>query len=165
MKRKNWIIVAGLLVAAAGAGTSHAYLTAQDQVDNVFNASAVDITVEEDFEPEPPEPGKRIKKAPRVHSESDVECYVRIRYAFTDSDAEKLCEPVRINPGWTLKDDGYYYWEKTVSPGKETGALFDCIEVKKEIAEEDIIPFDILVYAEAVQAGELSETEAWAGVD
>lgn len=167
MKKKNRMMLTGMMAAvlAAGAYTSYAYLTARDDVDNTFDVAEADITVQEDFEPEPPESGKLIKKAPRVQSRSDTDCYVRMRYAFTDSDAEVLCEPIEINPGWSKKSDGYYYWDGTVGPGEETGTLFDHIQVKDGITEEDIIPFDILVYAEAVQAAGMNAEESWAMVD
>lgn len=164
MKKKNLMMLTGMMAAvlAAGAYTSYAYLTAQDDVDNTFDVAEVDITVQEDFEPEPPEPGKLIRKAPRVRSSSDTDCYVRMRYAFTDSDAEALCEPIEINQGWSQKSDGYYYWDGAVGPGEETGTLFDHIQVKDGITKDDIIPFDILVYAEAVQAAGMNAEESWA---
>lgn len=167
MKKKNLIMPAVMLALtlAAGTYTSYAYLTAQDDVDNTFDTADVDITVEEDFEPEPPEPGKIIKKAPRVQSGSDTDCYVRMRYVFTSSDAEALCEPIKINNGWTQKTDGYYYWDSIVKPGAETRTLFDHIQVRDGITEDEIIPFDILVYAEAVQAKGQSPEEAWASME
>ena len=158
-------LIAAALTLTAGLGTTCAYLTARDSVENTFDVSEVDITVEEGFEPTPPEPGKAIKKAPKIRSGSDTDCYVRMRYEFTSSDAEKLCEPVKVNPGWTKKSDGYYYWNGIVKPGEETGTLFDRIQIKSGIAKEELIPFDILVYAEAVQAKGQSLESAWACVD
>ncbi len=166
MTKKYWIpLIAAALTMTAGLGTTYAYLTAQDSVENTFDAAEVDITVEEGFEPTPPEPGKVIKKAPRIRSDSDTDCYVRMRYEFTSSDAEKLCESVKTNPGWTKKSDGYYYWNSIVKPGGETGTLFDRIQIRSGITAEEIIPFDILVYAEAVQAKGQSLASAWASVD
>lgn len=167
MKKKNLVISLALLVLilTAGVYTAYAYLTAQDDVENTFDAAEVDVSVDEDFEPEPPGPGSVIKKAPRVHSHSDTDCYVRMRYVFTDSDAEALCEPVEINRGWSKKADGCYYWNGSVGPGEETGTLFDRIQIKSGIGKDDIPPFDILVYAEAVQAGGMTEEEAWASMD
>lgn len=165
MKKKNLMIFAIMLILAAGVYTSYAYLTAQDDVDNMFDAAEVDITVDEDFKPEPPEPGKVIKKAPRVRSSSDADCYVRMRYAFTDSAAEAICEPLEINPGWSRKSDGYYYWNGSIGPGEETGTLFDHIQVKEGITKDGMIPFDILIYAEAVQTGGMTAEEAWASMN
>lgn len=165
MKREELLGLFAALIIAAGVGTSYAYLTAQDEVENVFDVSEVDISIEEDFVPDPPEPGKVIKKAPWIRSDSDTSCYVRMRYEFTNSDAAALCEPVLINPGWTLEGDGFYYWDNVLSPGETTGTLFDQVKIKSGITQDDIIPFDILVYAEAVQAKGLSAQEAWAAMD
>lgn len=158
-------MLAIVLILAATTGITYAYLTAKDDVENTFDVSEVDITVDEDFEPEPPEPGKVIKKAPKVQSSSDTYCYVRIRYNFSSSDAEALCEPIEINYGWSLGADGYYYWDNVVEPGGETGTLFDYVKIKDGIKTDDIIPFDILVYAEAVQTNGLSAEEAWASMN
>lgn len=167
LKKRNRIIIPAALILALTAGiyTSYAYLTAQDDVDNTFDAAEVKITVEENFDPEPPKPGQVIKKAPKVQSGSDTNCYVRMHCVFTDSGAEALCEPVKINKGWEKKTDGYYYWNGVLGPGEETGTLFDQIRIKGEITAEDIIPFDILVYAEAVQANGLSADEAWTSMN
>lgn len=165
MKKKYLMMLAVMLLLSAAMGTTYAYLTARDDVENMFDVAEVKPTVEEDFEPEPPEPGKVIKKAPKVQSNSDTDCYVRIRCVFSDSDAEALCEPIEINPGWTWKSDGYYYWENVVRPGEETGTLFDYVKVKEGISKDDIIPFDILVYTEAVQAKGKSAEEAWASMN
>lgn len=166
MKKKNLIALAVvMLVLVSGIYTSYAYLTAQDDVDNTFDVAEVNTVIEEDFDPEPLEPGKVIKKAPKLQSNSDTDCYVRMRYVFTNSDAETLCEPIKINNGWEQKTDGYYYWNRAVGPGEETGTLFDYIQIKEGVTEDDMIPFDILVYAEAVQAKGLSANEAWASMD
>lgn len=165
MRRKHLGILAASLVIAASAGVTYAYLTAQDQVENTFDAAEAEIVVEEDFVPEPPEPGKTIKKAPRVRNVSDTDCYVRILCVFSDSDAESLCEPTEIQSGWEAKDDGYFYWNSAVRPGEETGALFEYVRIREDISETDMIPFDILVYAEAVQAHGMTAAEAWAWMD
>ncbi len=168
MKKKDLMMLAAALVLAAGAGSSYAYLTAHDGVTNVFGVAEVGPRIIEDFEPEPPEPGKAIKKAPKIESNSDTDCYVRMRYEFSSSDAEALCEPIEANQGWTRKEDGWYYWGSAVRPGEGTGTLFDRIQVKPGVTQEEVDaarPFDILVYAEATDASGGDAETAWASMD
>lgn len=157
------VIIAVLAVAlllGVGAGVSYSYLTAQDNAANHFEVSSVDIKIDETFEP-PGEitPGRVITKAPRISSSSDTDCYVRAAVRFTDSDARDCCEALAINPGWEEGSDGYYYWKDRLKPGQQTGSLFDCVTIKKDAGE--IPPFDILIYAEAIQCGEQTMKEAW----
>lgn len=168
MKRSAKIAAAICAAAVLGAGTgmSYAYLTAQDDASNVLDVSGVTVTVEENFNP-PSEvkPGTVITKSPKVvSSDSDVDCYVRARVTFTD-DMEAKCEPLSINSGWTLGSDGYYYWQGKLSPGASTSTIFDQIKVKDSAAEWEVVPFEVDVYAEAVQCGSLSADAAWAAMD
>ncbi len=165
MKKKNLAVLAAALVLAAGAGTSYAYLTAQDDVTNTFDTAEVETVIEEEFHPEPPQPGKIIKKAPRVRSLSDTDCFVRMRYEFSNSDAQALCEPITANQGWTMRSDGYYYWDGILEPGQATRTLFDEIRIKSDIQERELLPFDILVYAEAVQSEGMDVQTAWASMN
>jgi hypothetical protein len=102
-----------------------------------------------------------VHKAPRVHSESDTDCFVRIRVVFTE-DADWLCEPLSIHEGWSSGGDGYYYWKEALSPGQDTAPLFETVKFREDIDEADITPFDILVYSESVQAKgrDISEIQA-----
>lgn len=166
MKKRIIACGAAALILGVGAGTSYAYLTGQDKVENVFRASETVIEIKENFVPEPkPKPGTVITKAPRISSSSGTDCYVRAMVRFSDSEAEKFCHPLEINDGWTLMGDGYYYWKEKVRPGAETGTIFDTVKIREEALTEEIIPFDILVYAEAVQCGKLDMTAAWKTMD
>lgn len=152
-------------IFSAAAGVTCAYLIADDSAENTLNGSKVETRIEEEFEPpDDPGPGTVIKKAPRIHSDSDVDCYVRARVVFTN-DGNSLCEPLKINGGWTLLEDGFYYWEGALSPGKNTETLFDTVQLRDDIDKEDIQPFDILVYAESVQAKGSDAKQAWAAMD
>lgn len=161
MKNLIAVVLAAALLLGVGAGVSYAYLTAQDDAANQFEAASVDVDIQEDFDPpDEVKPGMAIPKSPRVYSSSDVDCYVRAMVHFSSSDAQKCCEPLAINEGWSDGGDGYYYWENPLPPGESTGTLFDSVTIRQD-AEEEIPPFEILVYAEAVQCGGLSREEAW----
>lgn len=152
-------------IFSAAAGVTCAYLIADDSAENTLNGSKVETTIVEEFEPEDdPGPGSVIKKIPKIHSDSNVACYVRAMVQFTN-DGDKLCEPLEIREGWTLNADGYFYWKEPLPPGEDTGALFDLVKLRTDIDAEDIQPFDILVYAEAVQAKGMEADQAWAAMD
>ncbi|MDO4344316.1 MAG: TasA family protein [Eubacteriales bacterium] len=161
MKNMIIAILAAALLLGVGAGMSYAYLSAQDKAQNDFQASSVDIGIEEEFDP-PTEiiPGMEIKKSPRIISSSKTECYVRAIVRFSDSSAAEKCDPLLINDGWEKREDGYYYWKGALKPGEATAALFDSIFVRQNVKEE-IPPFQVLVYAEAVRCSDAGEEDSW----
>jgi hypothetical protein len=157
------ILTAGVLSATAG--VTCAWLTAEDRAVNTLTAAKVETTVEETFTPpQHPMPGTVIPKSPWIHSSSNVDCYVRMRVVFTN-DGEQLCEPLKIRDGWTAGEDGFYYWNGPLAPGSDTKPLFDTVKLREDIEQEDICPFDILVYSESVQAKGMDADTAWACMD
>lgn len=161
MKRYLFVLLAVSLLLGCGAGVSYAYLTGDESKVNRFQAAEVEITVKEEFDP--PDkilPGQIIKKAPSVSSTSNVPCYVRLSVRFSDSDGEKMCEPLVISDGWSKKEDGWYYWNSALMPGQTTAPVFQQIKLKGEMKEE-ITNFDVIVYAEAVCCGQDSADAAW----
>lgn len=144
------------------ASITFAYLTDADLAENKVSLAENEIHIEEEFDP-PKEvvPGTVITKAPRIVNDSSIPVYVRMAVHFTDSAAEAFCEPFLIDSGWELRTDGYYYYKNYLSPGQKTSALFTSVKIKADTAAEDLIPFDILVYAESVQAVGMEAEEAW----
>lgn len=164
-KHYKTVAVLTACIFSAAAGVTCAYLIADDSAENTLSGSKVETTIVEEFErPDDPGPGTVIKKVPRIHSDSDVDCYVRARVEFTN-DGDSLCDPLKINEGWALAEDGYFYWRDALSPGQDTGPLFETVKFRADIAAEDIQSFDILVYAEAVQARGVDADQAWASMD
>ncbi|MGI6018337.1 MAG: SipW-dependent-type signal peptide-containing protein [Marvinbryantia sp.] len=160
MKQLIALMLITALVLGVGAGVTHAYLTADDSAVNRLQVSGVEISVRENFQPPKTfRPGVKIKKAPQVVSSSDTDCYVRMAVYFSDGQAENFCEPLSVCEGWQAGDDGYYYWQEKVAPGQMTAPLFEMVQIRADA--EKIQPFDILVYAEAVQCGSLSAQDAW----
>lgn len=165
MRKYMLVFLAAALILGAGAGITYAYLSAQDGTINRFRAVTTDIKIEEEFEPpEEITPGKVIKKIPRIVNTSAVPCFVRVSVRFSDSSAEKLCEPLQIKAGWERKEDGWYYWDAALAAGKSTGPLFEQVRIREDAGEE-IPSFDLLVYAEAVSCGNKSAEEAWRQMD
>ncbi|MDO4632516.1 MAG: hypothetical protein Q4B01_01515 [Eubacteriales bacterium] len=158
------LLAAGIFCAIGsyGAGPVEAYLKAQDETENVFRPVETVITVEEEFDPPTdPKPGDVITKRPVITNRSETDCYVRVRVHFSSQEAEKLCEPLQIGNGWALHEDGFYYWKEVLPAHSSTGDVFTFVKLRSDISKEELIPFTISVYAEAVQAVGTDEANAW----
>lgn len=166
-KRILLIVVACFIMLGASFGITYAYLISDDTEINAFTAGETVIEVEEDYTPpEKLEPGTAINKKPWVENTGNLPCFVRMRADFSDSRAEAFCESLDINTGyWEYNSsDGYYYYKKLLMPGEKTEYLFTQIVIKKDSDLQDMIDFDVLVYAEARQQGEYSADDymkAW----
>ena len=163
MKRR-WMILLAVSPLAAGSSAvgTYAYLTDQDKAENELGVTENEIHIEETFDPpDDPKPGTAITKAPAVVNDSQVSVYVRMTARFSNSDAEAFCLPLEINSHWVKQSDGYYYYDKILSAGEKTEPLFEKITIRSDIAAEELIPFDVLVYAESVQSYGLTMEEAW----
>ena len=149
------------LVCVSVSGTI-AYLTDSEQKENLTGFTDNTIHLEEDFVPPVnPGPGTVIKKSPRIVNESEIPVYVRLSARFSDDQAESFCLPLEINAGWELQPDGYYYYSRALTAGEKTSALFDEVVIRAETDKEDLVPFDLLIYAESVQSYGMTQEEAW----
>ncbi len=165
MKKKRLILVfaAGLALIGSTVCVTYAYLTGQDQAENLIGITENEIHIEEEFDPPAdPGPGTVIKKAPRIVNDSEVGVYVRASVCFSDSAAEQFCEPLAVNEDWRLAADGYYYYDDVLAPGETTGTIFDRVVIREDAEAEELVPFDLLVYAESVQTFGRTQEEAWA---
>ena len=164
--KKLAAVMLALLIAGISTGAVFAYLTSQDSVDNKITAANTDIHITEKFDP-PGElnPGTVIPKTVAVTSSSTTDCYVRVMVHFSSLEAENFCEPLQIQPGWTKGSDGYYYWNAKVKPQETTGNLFTAVNIRKDVAKEDLEDFDVLVYAEATACADDSMEDAWKKMD
>ncbi|WP_373217088.1 hypothetical protein [Ruminococcus sp. 5_1_39BFAA] len=153
--KKKWLVfslIIGLIAGFSGASV-YAWLIDTKEVDNAVRFVQNKVHIEEEFDPPPdPKPGDVIVKKPSIVNDSVIPVYVRARICFTDSDAQAQCEPLVIREGWDLEKDGYYYYRKKLETGEGTTDIFDNIVIKNSVKKEELIPFDILVYGEAVQA-------------
>ena len=140
-----------------------AYLTDMQEAVNRCSFTDTNIRIEEDFEPpDDPGPGTVISKSPRLINESEIPVYVRITAHFSNDQAENFCMPLEIHPSWSLHSDGYYYYDSPLGPGESTQSLFDQIEIREDADSDALVPFDLLIYAEAIQCYDMNEQEAWA---
>lgn len=151
-KRLLFALAACLIAGISGTGV-FAWLTDTKDAENIMRFVQNKVHIEEEFDPpSDPKPGDVIVKKPSIVNDSVIPVFVRARVCFTDSDAQAQCEPLIIRDGWSLEKDGYYYYGEKIGPGEGTEDIFDNIVIKSSVKKEDLIPFDILVYGEAVQA-------------
>lgn len=159
--KKLLIGMAVFLLFGVSGGVTLAYLSGEDMRTNLIRAAETDIEVTEEFDPpEEINPGCEIRKIPRIHNIAQSPCYVRAACYFSDLEAEQCCEKLQIREGWTLKEDGYYYWGELLQPDEMTGPLFEKVVIRKDVDKNELKPFELLVYAEAVQ-GDLDMETAW----
>ena len=161
MKRK-WIFLALLFCLTAGITGSavYAYLIDQKMKVNQVKIAENRTHIEEEFDPpEDPQPGQIIKKKPCIVNDGDIPVYVRVLVEFSNSAAMDQLEPLSINEHWKKGEDGYFYYQEKVLPRKNTETLFDNIVIKNTVKKEDLVPFDILVYEESIQAEGFSSAE------
>ena len=93
-----------------------------------------------------------------------TDCFVRIQILFSDSAAAELLKPFSVNQGWSLGDDGVWYYTERLLPGTSTTPVFSNVEFKADVTKEEIeavLPFEILIYAESVTAGNRNLQTAW----
>lgn len=141
------------LTAGSAGAVTYSYLVDRDTEANEVGFADEDIHIQEEFTPpEDPEPGEVISKKPCVFNDSDIPVFVRMAVHFSDSDGEAQCEPLAVKSRWELMDDGYYYYNQEVPAGAKTEMLFENVVLKDSVSKEELVPFEILVYAESVQA-------------
>lgn len=160
--KKKWIFFAMIFCLAAGITGSavYAYLIDQKETVNQVKIAENKTHIEEEFEPPvDPRPGQVIKKRPCIVNDSSISVYVRVLLEFTNELAKEQCEPLVINAHWKKEDDGYFYYQEKVLPEEHTETLFDNIVIKNTIKKEDLLPFDILIYEESIQAEGFSSAE------
>ena len=142
--KKKWLTAFGLLVSIlALLPFSTAYLSHVETKDNP-------ITIEEEFTPPKAwQPNTAYRKDVKVRNKGTVPCYIRVYVAVSDSD-------IRVDldydtSAWVQGDDGYWYYRNIIQPAACTSSLFTKVMLR-DINEEQIKNFDIIVYAESVQA-------------
>lgn len=169
MSKKRILLIAAacFLMLGTSFGATYAYLISDDTEINAFTVGETVIEVKEEYTPpDKLTPGDPIPKKPWVENTGNLPCFVRMRADFSDSRAEAFCEKLDINTtDWYYDSaDGYYYYKKLLNKGEKTSALFTKVQIKSDTNQEDIIDFDVLVYAEARQQGEYPASDwktAW----
>lgn len=165
-KFTGFFLLSCLVIGIVGYST-YAYLIDKGVATNELGIARTSAVIEENFTPtKNPNPGDVIPKNPKVRNTCGEPIYVRMRADFSDSDAEKQCEPLSIDSSWSKSSDGYYYYNKVLNSGESTSSLFQSVKIKSSVVKDEIIPFDIICYCESVQAyGFSSASDAWNSIN
>ncbi len=146
MKKKSLLL--GVIVAAVllvtTAGTTVALMKADtEDITNAFELGSIETEILE---------GEDGFKNPMVKNLAENDCYVRARVLISPA---KALESVELTGGfgWTLKEDGYYYYNRSLAPEEVTGAIFESVKIKDGVdwPSLGIEDFEVTVYEEAVQ--------------
>lgn len=166
MKRKILTMALGFTVfccTLVSIDTISAYLADGDSARNVITVGSNNISIDEEFDPKPIEPGGQITKKVRIRNDGPNSCFVRARVVFSDSRIGKYA-----NIDWNLKDwvydssDEYYYYKTAINQDDVTTWLMTSIQFSENIPEQEITDVDVIVYAESYQSfGFLDYREAW----
>lgn len=134
-----------------------AYLRAQEQRQNHITIGENEIRIQEKFQ----KPSSWLfsttyDKEVRIQNTGSVPCYMRVFAEVSNADI-----PAQLDlntTAWKKGKDGYYYYKDIVAPKQKTAVLFQHVQ----IAEADIKQeaFQIIVYAESVQAQGYQDAEA-----
>lgn len=162
--RKKWSLVfllAGIILMMVP--FSIAYLTHVETRENRITIGQNDVMIEEDFTPPKQwQPDTTYEKDVKVRNTGSVPCYVRVYTALSDHTV-----PAELDfdtKDWTQADDGYWYHNRIVEPGAVTSSLFTKVTIEG-IEIEQRKTFDIIIYAESVQAeGYRDIRDAFAGI-
>lgn len=169
MKKKLLAISVVVIIAiTAIASASLAYLTDEEEAENVFTVGNVDIDLTEPNwnatgkeEAQDVYPGEPLAKDPTVENIGANPCFVRISVSNLDQFAEKYEGAMityrtnyvdgALGDDWALHTDGYFYYTKVLAVGEKTDALFDQIVIPFALENSETTE-NIVVTAEAVQA-------------
>lgn len=144
-KKKSLLVLVSLvLVLCFGAGGTLAYLIHQSgPITNEFQPTKVTTTVEEKVD-------NGVKTDVKIQNTGSTEAYIRAAVVITWQDTEgnvygqlpmagtdkDYTISYDLNNGWSLKADGFYYWNAEVAPSKTTGPLItSCAPVADKAPE------------------------------
>lgn len=157
-------IVCLMLIFILMSGAAIAYLTDIQELENVVGIGHVKITPNEKYEPpEEVTPGTAFVKDVKASNTGPVDCYVRMKVTFTDGDMENYCEVDFNTKDYVYNElDGYYYLKEKLEQLDISPSLMTRITVKEKydkdgdgiedvLTEEDMKPFDAMVYMEGFQ--------------
>jgi surface protein len=170
MKRSKGtlFVLLALVVAMLCVGvynTITAYMSDGGRLVNTFVIGGNQVEILEDFiPPEKLTPGTSFKKEVKVSNVGVNECFIRVMVQFTNSDMGQYCTVDWNTDDWVFnEEDSYWYYKHPVANGNETTSLFTRITLSNDIPEAIIKDFDVIVYTESYQSGDLeSYEEAWA---
>lgn len=171
---KNILFAAVLLMAAVfGTGKTYSFLSDSESAVNPVTPGSNETVIIEEFPDPPPQAPKDDPvydktvqiSAPQIGG-SNVDCYIRARVIYSNSDIGNAAVLEGIGAGWVQGADEYYYYTGIISEGQTTVPLFTKVRLDSSKIPENVSKyvedFRISIYEESVQAGGCSDyKEAW----
>ncbi len=176
MKERKGFAVLALLAAVLfclPVGKTSAYMTDSTAVLNTMTPGNNTTRIVEEFPstpPQDPETNPVFQKKVQITAPSgggiNVDCYVRAKILFSNSDIGDAVSLNGTDPAWLQGNDGYYYYTKKLCEGETTAPLFTSVSIDSgklnERSRSYVDSFGISVYEESVQAGGAkSFSDAW----
>lgn len=155
LKKSKKIIVVVIIeiVLILSSFVVYAYFTARASKTNNVRLGFNKIEVLENYDPPiAMEKGISFTKEPYVVNSGDVDCYVRLKVAVSDSRIEKgLTIDYNTEDFSYSSEDGYWYYKSVLKPGEQTVPIFSTVSIAEDADDLVLDGFDIYVYAESVQ--------------
>lgn len=166
-RRITSVAVAIAAVVMFSATGTFAYLKYKtDVIENKFKNGVVNITVNEEFTPEEiTEEGvtkKVVIKNDSLDGKLNVcECYVRVNLVATWVNDDGTISPINADElieytinsspdsGWTLRDDGFYYYSRLLKKDESTTHLLEKVSLKEGVTKPATGHLEINVLADA----------------
>lgn len=183
MKKKILLAAAVMICLAVDASGTLAYFTSENTAHNVITSGGVNIEVVEktqgkdgvlvDFPKEGVRgvmPGSDVSKIVSVKNTGESEAWIRVQVESVIKAADGADLPLTIENvgpvmtytvggGWSLGEDGYYYYAKPVAAGETTGILFDTVKFAPEMGNAyQNCTANIEISAQAVQTANNGKT-------
>lgn len=170
----SFAVIAVLLFTVTG---TFAYIQHRTETkSNHFSSGVINITVNEEFEPEDiTEEGidkKVTVKNDSLNGQLNVaDCYVRVNLtaswvnddgSISPIDAASLIEyTINDDPdsGWIIGEDGYYYYNKILKKDEETTCLLKKVALKSGVQRPENGHLEVNVLADAVSVDKIDR--AW----
>ena len=125
-KKRRQLLLALVLLGLITAGATMAFLsTATSSLTNTFTKGSITTELEEEVKTDG-------TKEPRVKNTGKNDCLVRMRVSVSPEGAgqEMTLENLGAGGKWLLNsDDGFYYYQDILEPGKKTEPLFTKVTV------------------------------------
>ena len=168
ISKKGAFLIAGMLaIGTASYGATAAYLSGSEGSANTFYVANNRITVDENFPtPEPLTEGENIfTKDVKIKNTGNVPCFVRVFVDFSDDNIRGVSEIspdgtdyysfdeyiLHLPSGWIYGGDRYFYYQSPLGVNETTPSLIKTVKTSFPSAE-DVEEYDIIVYAESIQA-------------
>lgn len=134
-----------------------AYLRAQQQQENHITIGENEIRIREKFQkPSTWLFSTTYDKEVRIQNTGSIPCYLRVFAEISNADIPAQMD---LNTSaWKKGKDGYYYYKDIVAPEQKTAALFQHVQITEADIKQEA--FQIIVYAESVQAQGYEDAEA-----